>query len=57
MSKDQKLLACAARAANTTPEKFARKIRGILRRKGCRDTSPRRRVFTAEVVKAISFVK
>ena len=47
-------LAKAAKAAHTTPEQFARKVRGILRVRGCRDTTRRPRVFTAEVMKAIS---
>ena len=47
-------LAKAAEAAHTTPERFARKVRGILRARRCRDTKPRERVFTAEVMDALS---
>ncbi len=47
-------LAKAAKAANMTPEKFAQRVRGILRVRRCRDTTPRERVFTAEVMNAIS---
>lgn len=55
-SKIDPYLAKAAKAAHTTPEQFARKVRGILRARGCRDTTRRPRVFTAEVMKAISCV-
>jgi len=43
----------AARAAHTTPEKFAKAIRGILCVKRCRDTSTRKRIFTAEVMESL----
>ena len=53
MTKEQKQLVCAARAANTTPERFARSVRNLLSVRRCRDTK-RRRIFTAEVLDAIS---
>lgn len=45
----------AARAAHTTPEKFAKAIRGLLCTPRCRDTRPRKRVFTAEVMDALVY--
>lgn len=53
---DSSLLQKAAAAAGQTTEQFARRVRGILRRAGCRDTSPRKRVFTAQVMQAIACV-
>lgn len=53
-SKIDPYLAKAAKAAHTTPEQFARRVRGILRPARCRDTTRRPRVFTAEVMQAIS---
>ena len=55
-SKIDPYLAKAAKAANTTPERFAQKVRGLLSVRRCRDTRPRQRVFTAPVMKAISCV-
>ena len=44
----------AAKAANMTTEEFARRVRGLLRASGCRDTKRDRRIFTAAVMAAIS---
>lgn len=44
-------LKAAAKAANTTPEKFAKSIRNLLSPSKCRNT---KRVFTPEVMDAIS---
>ena len=54
MARKETLLAKAAKAAHTTQEEFARQVRGLLRTTRCRDTATRKRVFTAEVMTAIS---
>lgn len=44
-------LKAAAKAANVTPEKFAKSIRDLLTPSKCRDT---KKIFTPEVMNAIS---
>lgn len=51
--KRSKAFTAAAKAAGMDPEEFARKVRGLLSPRKCRNTNGRR-LFGAAVLKAIA---